>query len=249
MAINFAEVFLRESGAAQDRASNMVQLQLQANKFASDQAIAQANALANKANAASLTALRNFQIEVGREQQDQRKKLYDNEITLSDLNVDIAEAKKEEVELNLQTAQETRDYLSSTISEEKANKYNLPLTTTNQEYNIFLEERQKSLTTDAAALQLQATQEAMDQQAEQTELFQDFTRMFLDMNDQPISLEEAPGYVDPDDRISFLGRVGRGIAGGLLGASLLLGRNDSNIDPSLFELNPDYYNPTQAIRS
>lgn len=43
MAINFGEVFLRESGAAQDRAQSMAELQLRAKQFADNLAIQEAN--------------------------------------------------------------------------------------------------------------------------------------------------------------------------------------------------------------
>ena len=48
MAINFAEVFLRESGAEQDRAQSMAEMQLRANQFAQNLALQEAQLEINK---------------------------------------------------------------------------------------------------------------------------------------------------------------------------------------------------------
>ena len=48
MAINFAEVFLRESGAEQDRAKSMAEMQLRANQFAQNLALQEAQLEINK---------------------------------------------------------------------------------------------------------------------------------------------------------------------------------------------------------
>ena len=201
MAINFAEVFLRESGAAQDRASNMVQLQLQANKFAADQAIAQANALANKANADSLAALREFQIETGKEEQAQRRKLYENEEKISDLELSISQAEAKQVNQNLTTLQEQEEYLDSPIPEEVANQYGLPLTTTNKEFARYMQEELQRLNLEKQRSEVTALQEAVNQQIQQKGLREEFVETFMDsFSNEEVTLETAPAFIDPNER-------------------------------------------------
>lgn len=223
MAINFAEVFLRESGAAQDRASNMVQLQLQANKFAADQAIAQANALANKANADSLAALRAFQIETGKEQQAQRRKLYENEEAISDLELEISKAEAKRVNQNLTTLQEQEEYLDSPIPEEVANQYGLPLTTTNKEFARYMQEELQRLNLEKQRSEVTALQEAVNEQIQQKGLREEFVGTFIDrFSNEEITMETAPGFIDPNEQFGFLTRTGKGLAAALLGPEIFV---------------------------
>lgn len=217
MAINFAEVFLRESGAAQDRASNMVQLQLQANKFAADQAIAQANALANKANAESLAALRAFQIETGRTKAEQDTQLFENQQELFDINQQISNNALKESNLNLNTRQKEEEYLNSPISQEEAENYNLPLTTTNREFNAFLIDKVKRLDAKKQELEVATLQGIVDQQAEQKEIAQNITQSVFDEGNQIIAEEDAFEFGTDEERLSRAQRFSRNFASSLLG--------------------------------
>ena len=113
-------------------------------------------------------------------------------------------------QLNLQTLQEQQEYLNSPISTQQAEKYNLPLTTTNQEFEIYLDQKVRETALEAEQTKLQAAQTAMQEAAETKELSQEFTRQFMEMYDQPITLEEAPQYVQGGE-LGLLGRIAAGI--------------------------------------
>ena len=188
MAINFGEVFLREMGSAQDRASNMAQLQLQANRFAAEQALAEANLELEKKNAASIRSFREFQKEIGRAQegraeaQEERASArFDKEQELADINIEVAEYERDKSQLNLQTLQEEQEYLNSPISTQQAEKYNLPLTTTNQEYRAYLDQKVRETALETEQTQLQAAQTAIQEATEAKELGREFTKQFQEM--------------------------------------------------------------------
>lgn len=224
MAISFGEIFLREMGSAQDRASNMAQLQLQANKFAAQQALAEAQFEVEKADAASVRSLRAFQQEVGRAQERRAEaqegraaKMFKYEEELAEINIDKAEYERDKTGLNLQTLKEQQEYLNSTISTQQAEKYNLPLTTTNQEFEIYLDRKLRETALEAEQTQLQATQTAIEKTAEAEQLSQEFTKQFIEMYNQPIAAEEAFQYAPKEQQISGIGKVARNFGSSLLG--------------------------------
>lgn len=217
MAISFGEIFLREMGSAQDRASNMAQLQLQANKFAAQQALAEAQFEVQKADAASARSFRDFQKEIGRAQEGRAKaqegraaKMFKYEEELAEINIDKAEYERDRTELNLQTLEDERKYLNSPIPEEKAKKYNLPLTTTNQEYLAYLQQAGQETELSKSQFELELAQRSVEKAAEAEELTQEFARQFMEMYDQPITLQEAPQYVEGGE-LGLLGRIAAGI--------------------------------------
>ena len=224
MAINFGEVFLREMGSAQDRASNMAQLQLQANRFAAQQALAEAQFEVQKADAASTRSFRDFQKEIGRAQEGRAKAQeeravtrFDKEQELAEINIDIAEYERDKAELNLQTLEDQREYANSTISTEQAEKYNLPLTTTNQEFKIYLDRKAAETALEFDETRLQTTKEAIQKAREREELAQGFTEEFIERADQEIAPKEAFQYARPEQQISGIGRVARNFGSSLLG--------------------------------
>lgn len=210
MAINFGEIFLREMGSAQDRASNMAQLQLQANKFAAQQALAEAQFEVTKANAASARSFRAFQEEIGRAQEERAVKMFGYEEDLAEINIDKAEYERDKAELNLQTLKDEQEYLNSSIPEEKAKKYNLPLTTTNQEYLAYLQQAGEETTLSKNQLELKLAQTSVEKAAKIEELGQRLTRQLIEESDREITLEEAPQYVEGGE-LGLLGRIAAGI--------------------------------------
>jgi hypothetical protein len=217
MAINFGEVFLREMGSAQDRASNMAELQLQANKFAAQQALAEAQFEVQKADAASARSFRRFQEEIGRSQEERAQaqeeravKMFGYEEELAEINIDKAEYERDKAQLNLQTLEDQQEYLNSIIPQEKAEKYNLPLTTTNQEYAAYLEQAGQETELNRRQFELQVAKTAMEEATERKELGQRFTKEFIEEADQEITLKEAPRYAQGGE-LGLLGRIGAGI--------------------------------------
>lgn len=257
MAINFGEVFLREMGSAQDRASNMAELQLQANRFAAQQALAEAQFEVTKADAASARSFREFQKEVGRAQEARAQaqegraaKMFEYEEDLAEINIDKAEHERDKAKLNLQTLQEQREYLNSTISQEKAEKYNLPLTTTNQEYAAYLDQKARETALEAEETQLQVAQRNIEKAAEIEGLSQEFTKQFMERFDQPITLQEAPQYVEGGE-LGLLGRIGAGIGEiGTTGEAFFrsLGRDVYLEDVTMDPFDPNYDPKKAAIR-
>jgi len=251
MAISFGEVFLREMGSAQDRASNMAQLQLQANRFAAQQALAEAQFEVQKADSASIRSFRKFQEEVGREQETRAKAqegravtMFDYEEELAEINIDKAEYERDKTKLNLQTLQEEQEYLNSPISTQQAEKHNLPLTTTNQEYRAYLDQKTREIALESEQTKLEATQTAIQETAEAKQLSQEFTKRFIEMYDQPITAEEAFQYAPKEQQIGGIGRVARNFGSSLLGM-LVPAPNVMFRAENLEDL--PYYDPARTI--
>jgi hypothetical protein len=198
MAFNFAETFLRESGAAQDRAQSMAEMQLRAKQFA-DEMILRETDLAirkeahefNKADQLFRQATEAEKLEIERDVAEKANELREIQMEISRL--ELADLKKGD----------------EFVTDEEAERYNVPKGTKRKDIASSLELR-------GIALQNELYESEVQNKLKEKVALQDFYNAKQALLEKPIEEQEAFDFSKEDEQIGFFGKIGRGIGSGFL---------------------------------
>lgn len=204
MAFNFGEVFLRESGAAQDRAQSMAEMQLRAKQFADNMAIQEANLAISKSAQKLAEEAQTFSqkrlTKLDEISEEDREYYLENvrplELQQLENNLQQAEYQAELTRLQIDDANAVMpDDLAEQLGMQKGTKWT---------------DAEKVLMGRQAVMSAKIQQNMLDASNTQKQLYSSL-QAYQAREIQP---EEFRDVATPEETIGFFGRTGRRIVAG-----------------------------------
>jgi hypothetical protein len=201
MALNFAETFLRESGAAQDRSRSMAEMQLRARQFERQMAEQAKQTAIAKMRAQTAEDLAQAQIDAMEVETDLAKSADERAKKLFELQSETENLKLSNEEFREKMLKGEYKDQNAVLSDEDAALYGVPKGTKVKDVRAIQENIINSL-------QIKANELANERAEQVQDITQAIGQLGQSMQNQPIMDPETIGqYAPPEEQVGLIGNA------------------------------------------